>query len=128
MPDIAMLPTAGPPKQKHMTICQQNLGEGVVAVILSGRVILGTISEQIVTVTERLLREGNRTIIFDLSGVTGIDSTGIGRFISSYDKIVAVRGQMRMAGATGHLFDVFHVSQLDRVFPFYATLADAVAA
>jgi len=111
-----------------MTISHQNLAEGVAVITLSGRVALGPTSEQIVTVTENLLREGKRTIIFDLAGVTGIDSTGIGRFISSYQKIVAARGEMRMAAATGHLLDVFHVSQLDTVFPFYATLTDAAGA
>jgi hypothetical protein len=33
---------------------------------------------------------------------------------------------MRMAGAAGHLVDVFHVTKLDLVFPFYAT-AEAAA-
>jgi anti-sigma B factor antagonist len=117
-----------PAAKKAMTISHHDLSDGAAVITLSGRVTLGTTSEQIVIVTEELLREGKRTIIFDLAGVTGIDSTGIGRFISSYNKILAVRGEMRMAGAAGHLLDVFHISQLDRVFPFYATLPEAAAA
>jgi len=46
----------------------------------------------------RRLAEGARKIIFDLSGVTVIDSTGIGRFIASFNKIMAAGGEMRMAG------------------------------
>jgi anti-anti-sigma factor len=117
-----------PAVKRAMTISHHNISDGAAVVTLSGRVTLGTTSEQIVTVTEELLREGKRTIIFDLAGVTGIDSTGIGRFISSYNKILALRGEMRMAGAAGHLRDVFHVIQLDKVFPFYATLPEAAAA
>lgn len=117
-----------PAAKKGMTISHHDLSDGTAVITLSGRVTLGTTSEQIVIVTEELLREGKRTIIFDLAGVTGIDSTGIGRFIFSYNKILAVRGEMRMAGAAGHLLDVFHICQLDRVFPFYATLPEAAAA
>jgi hypothetical protein len=32
---------------------------------------------------------------------------------------------MRMAGATGHLFQSFHVSMLDQVFPFYPSVEEA---
>lgn len=71
------------------------------------------------SLVEDLLREGKRTIIFNIASVTRIDSTGIGRFISSYHKIAAAGGEMRMAGATGTLFQAFHVSLLDTVFRFY---------
>jgi hypothetical protein len=33
-----------------------------------------------------------------------------------------------MAGAAGHLFDVFHISKLDTVFSFYLTPGDAANA
>ncbi len=108
-----------------MTISHHDLAPGVVAVTLSGRVTLGSSGEEIVFLTEELLRQGKRTIIFDLAGVAGLDSTGIGCFISSFNKIAAVRGEMRMAGATKRILQVFHVSQLDTVFPFFATLEDA---
>jgi anti-sigma B factor antagonist len=111
-----------------MKTSYDDVAPGVVAVAVSGRVILGPLSEQIVTLIDELLRQGKRTIIFDLTGVTGLDSTGIGRFISSYNKIAAAGGKMRMAGATGHVFDVFHISQLDTVFPFYATVGEAAKA
>ena len=108
-----------------MEINHREAAPGVVAVVLSGRVIMGPESEQIVTLVEELLRHGKCTIIFDLAGVTDLDSTGIGRFIACYKKIAAAGGEMRMAGATGHLIDVFHVTRLDTVFPFYATAEEA---
>lgn len=111
-----------------MTISYRNLTQDVAVVTLSGRVTLGPLSGQIVSVTEQLLREGKQTIIFDLAGVTAIDSTGIGHFISSYNKAVAARGKLRIAGATAHLLDVFRVSRLDTVFPIYPTVKDAEAA
>ncbi len=106
-------------------IKHQAMAPGKELITLAGRVMMGPASEEIVTLVEELLRQGKKTVIFDLSGVTSIDSTGIGRFISSFNKIMAEGGEMRMAGATGHVFEAFHVSLLDTVFPFYPNVEEA---
>jgi anti-anti-sigma factor len=102
-----------------MEISHKEVAPGVVVLAITGRVMMGAESEQILGLLDGLLRDGKRTIIFDIAGITHIDSTGIGRFISSYHKISAAGGDMRMAGATGPLFQAFHVSLLDTVFRFY---------
>jgi len=102
-----------------MEIGYKETTPGVVVVTLAGKIMMGAESEQILDLVDRLLAEGKRTVIFDVAGVTHIDSTGIGRFISSYHKIAAAGGEMRMAGASGPLFHAFHVSLLDTVFRFY---------
>ena len=111
-----------------MEIGHKEIAPGTVVITLTGKLMMGLESEKIVTLVEDLLRQGKRTIIFDLSGVVAIDSTGIGRFISSYNKVGAVSGDLRMAGATGHVFQTFHVSLLDTVFRFYPTVEAASAA
>jgi anti-anti-sigma factor len=108
-----------------LQITQRDLAPSVVAVAVAGKLMLGPDGEQIVSLVEELLAKGKKTIIFELSGLSVIDSTGIGRFIASYNKIVEAGGDMRMAGATGHLFQSFHISMLDQVFPFYATVDEA---
>ena len=108
-----------------MEISHQEVGPGAVEVTLGGKIMLGLESEQIVTLVEELLRTGTRTIVFNLAGVKAIDSTGVGRFIWSYNKIAAVGGDMRMAGATGHVLQTFRVSLLDTVFSFYNSLEEA---
>jgi anti-sigma B factor antagonist len=98
---------------------------GIAEVTLGGKIMLGMESEAIVNLVDELLRKGTRTIIFNLAGVTAIDSTGVGRFIWSYNKIAAAGGEMRMAGATGHVLQTFRVSLLDTVFSFYNTVEAA---
>jgi anti-anti-sigma factor len=109
-----------------LEISHKEAAPGTIVVTLAGKLMLGADGENIPTLVEQFLREGNKTIVFDLSNVTVIDSTGIGRFIASYNKIAAAGGEMRMAGATGHLFQSFHVSLLDQVFPFFPTAEEAV--
>ena len=111
-----------------MEISRRDVAPETVVIALAGRVMMGPASEAIVTQVEDSLRQGKRIIIFDLSAVTSIDSTGIGRFISGYNKIAAAGGELRMAGATGHIFEAFHVSLLDTVFPFYESVEAAQAA
>ena len=103
-------------------ITQNEIAPGTVVIALAGKLMLGPDGDQIVGLVEELLRQGKRTVIFDLSAVAGIDSTGIGRFISSFNKIMAAGGSMRMAGATGHVLQAFKVSLLDKIFQFYPSV------
>ncbi len=109
-----------------LQLSHEEIAPGTVAVTVAGKLMLGPEGERIVSLVDQLLAEGIRTIIFDLTAVTVIDSTGIGRFIASYNKIVGAGGEMRMAGATGHVFHSFKVSLLDQVFPFYPAVEDAL--
>jgi anti-anti-sigma factor len=111
-----------------LAISHTEAGPESVVVTLEGKLMLGPEGEEIPAMVEGFLRQGKKTIVFDLTGLANIDSTGIGRFIASYNKIMAAGGEMRMAGATGHLFQSFHVSLLDQVFPFYTTVEEAVSA
>ncbi len=108
-----------------MQMSHQEVVPGTIVVTLSGKVMMGAESEQISNLVEEMLGQGKRRIVFDLAGVSSIDSTGIGRFISSYNRIAAAGGQMYMAGAVGHVFQSFHVSLLDRVFRFYPSVEEA---
>ncbi len=107
-------------------IAHHEVAAGTVVVTLTGKLMLGPEGDGIVGLVEEQLAAGVRKFIFDLSGVTVIDSTGIGRFIASFNKIMAAGGEMRMAGAGGHVMQSFKVSLLDKVFSFYPSLQQAL--
>jgi anti-sigma B factor antagonist len=103
-------------------------GEGSTSVVvLRGKLMLGEDCRQLDAVIPELLSEGRTKLIFDLSAVTHIDSTGIGRFIDAYSRLTKVSGKMRLAGATGAVRDSFRVTRLDTVFSFFPTVDDARA-
>jgi len=108
-----------------MEISHSEVAPGKVAVTLAGKLTIGGDGGRMVELVQTLLAAGKRIIIFDLSGITLIDSTGVGHFISSFNKIMAAGGEMRMAAATGHVFHTFHVSLLDQIFPFFPSVEDA---
>jgi anti-sigma B factor antagonist len=111
-----------------MEITHREVAPGKLGITLAGKLMIGGDGERIVELVESQLREGTRVFIFDLSGITVLDSTGVGHFISSYNKIMGAGGEMRMAGATGHIFHTFHVSLLDQVFPFFPSVEEAAQA
>jgi anti-sigma B factor antagonist len=102
-------------------------GEKISVVQLRGKLMLGEDCQQLEAVIPELLRDGRIKIIFDLSAVTHIDSTGIGRFIDTYSRLMKVNGKMRLAGAAGAVRDSFRVTRLDTVFAFFPTVEEARA-
>ena len=111
-----------------LQIEHREMDSGVVVITLTGRVMLGETSTGIETLVKRLIGEGKNRIVFELGGVTHIDSTGIGRFISSLNKLRQAGGGLRMAGATGQVRDAFHVTRLDTIFNFDDDLESALKA
>ena len=107
-------------------IAHREVAPGTVVITIAGKFMLGPEGDELVTLVEQQLAAGVRKVIFDLTGVTVIDSTGIGRFIASFNKIMAAGGEMRMAGASGHVMQSFRVSLLDKVFTFYPSLQQAL--
>lgn len=108
-----------------MEISHREIQDGIVVIAISGKVMLGTESQRVETLTAELLEQGHRKLIFDMAGITHIDSTGIGRFISALNKVMQVGGRMHMASATGAVREGFRVTRLDRVFKFYDNIDEA---
>ena len=108
-----------------MEISQETMAPGKAVIRLQGKVMISEASDRIGAAVEEMVRAGTRTVIIDLSGVTALDSTGIGYLIAGYNRITAAGGDMRMAGATGHILQNFRVNQLDRVFAFYPSVEAA---
>jgi anti-sigma B factor antagonist len=111
-----------------MEISHTEIAPVTAVVTLTGKLMMGPESAQIINLVDDLMNRGKRIIIFDMSGITAIDSTGIGRFIYTYNKLAGAGGDMRLVGATGHVFHTFKVSLLDKVFRFFPSVEDAMNA
>jgi anti-sigma B factor antagonist len=108
-----------------MEIQHEETHNGVAVIHVRGRVMLGDESAQIEKLVSDLLDKGHRRFVFELSGVTHIDSTGIGRFIACLNRVMQAGGQMRMAAAATPVRDGFRVTRLDTIFQFFPDLDSA---
>ncbi len=106
-------------KTAPLLIEQHDVEPNIAVITLTGKLMLGLESAQLGTMVPERIQAGRKHFIFDLSGVSHIDSTGIGRFIDAFAKIGQAGGQLRLAGATGAVRDAFRVTRLDTVFKFF---------
>ena len=68
----------------------------------------------------RLLSEGHKHIILNLSGVQYLDSSGIGELARTYVTVLKSGGEMRVVGLSRNVEDVLKVTKLYHVFPEFA--------
>jgi anti-anti-sigma factor len=110
-----------------LQIGHQEQENGTAVVTLSGRLVLGPEGAQLEVLVKKILATGCRRIIFDFSGLTHIDSTGIGRCIASLNLVMQANGKLHIAGATRQVREGFRITQLDRVFRFFDDVPTAAA-
>ena len=87
----------------------------ITVVEISGRLSLGNSLMSIETSIRRLIDEGARKLIIDLTGLDSIDSSGIGVLVSCSGLMEQSGGQMRIAGARGSVAKSFDLVHLDRL-------------
>lgn len=88
---------------------------------------LGTVhGDELRAKLEGLRNAGKKNIIFDLSKLDFIDSSGLGALISSLTTMRNAGGDVRLAGTEDRVKNVFLVTNvLGSVFTDYATVKDA---
>jgi anti-sigma B factor antagonist len=74
-----------------------------------------------------LLAETKR-VVFDLSRLRFVDSSGLGAFISCLRQLKARDGDMKLCGMSKQVRAVFELVRLHRVFDIHGTTAEAVRA
>ena len=72
------------------------------------------------------IRNGPAKVVIDMEGVSFVDSTGLGSVISSLKQIRNSQGELRLAAPNEQVRVVLELTTLDRVFPYYATVEEAL--
>jgi anti-sigma B factor antagonist len=73
-----------------------------------------------------LAKEGSPRVVIDLEGVSFVDSTGRGSVISALKQLRGNQGELRLAAPNQQIRVVLQLTTLDRVFPYYATVEEAL--
>jgi anti-sigma B factor antagonist len=70
---------------------------------------------------------GPAKVVIDMEGVSFVDSTGLGSVIAALKQIRNKEGELRLAAPNQQVRVVLELTTLDRIFPYYATLEEALA-
>jgi len=109
-----------------MEFTKKQVRPGVVVLELTGSIRIGPNCQQIEQAVDELIRQHETRVIFDLSGVPFIDSSGIGTIVRCLTKLKKVGGTLRLTGVKGMVEGVFKLTQIDKVLEIYPTAAEAL--
>lgn len=73
------------------------------------------------------VKKGQPRLIIDLEGVSFVDSTGLGSVIAALKQVRGSKGDLRLAAPNQQVRVVLELTTLDRVFPYFATVEDALS-
>jgi len=110
-----------------LEIQTKHVDPDIVVLEIAGRITLGRECKQLEWAVESLVGEGRKKVIFDLSGVTFVDSTGIGIIVMSAGKMKQAAGELRVAGAAAHVEEVLKMTSVDQIVGLHPTAAAAAA-
>lgn len=100
--------------------------DGVEIISLQGKITIGSGDTQLREVITNAVNEGKNRILLDLSGVTTIDSSGIGELVGSYTTVTNRGGKLKLLHLPAKLNELLHVTQLITVFEVYEDEQEAI--
>jgi len=99
---------------------------GVEIIKLDGKITIGSGDQQLREVISNALNQGKNNLLLDMSGVTVIDSSGIGELVGSYTTATNRGGKLKLLHLPAKLNELLHVTQLITVFEVYENEQEAV--
>ncbi len=104
----------------------EKIVDGVLLMDLRGRITLGPETEMVRSKLKELLDAGYHRIIFNLGGVTYVDSVGLGTLISSYISARNAGGNLKLLHLPVGVHQLLQITRLSTVFEIYEDLSAAV--
>jgi anti-sigma B factor antagonist len=119
-----------PPIEEHQVVnlCINERRAGNVTILdLKGRVRMDGGAVELHKAIRCLLDEGKSQILLNLSGVTHIDSTGLGELISIHISVGNKGGEIKLTHLTERLRDLMTITKLLTVFDVHDNESEALA-
>ena len=107
-------------------IQKKQIEPDIVLLHIYGRITLGRECQDVELAVDGLIRDEARKVVFDLSELNYIDSTGVGILVMCYTKMRKAGGELRLASLQPHIADLMKMTRLDSIMPAYPTVDAAV--
>ena len=90
--------------------------DGVVVLDLSGRVTAGEAVQLFRKTVRQFIDEGRRKFLVNLGGVSFIDSSGLGEFVTTYASLQSRGGEIKLLNLKKRIKDLLQMTKLLTVF------------
>jgi anti-sigma B factor antagonist len=110
-----------------LSIERKQIPPDITVLEMTGRIVLGNNSRDVELKLAEILADHAKKIIFDLSRITTLDSTGVGILVVSQGKINKAGAKLRIAGPTGFVEDTLKITNVDKLIQIYPSTEQAAA-
>ncbi|HSM50383.1 MAG TPA: STAS domain-containing protein [Thermoanaerobaculia bacterium] len=109
-----------------MEIGQRQVGD-VVVLAATGKLTIGQGDVLFREAVQGALREGKTKVLFDMGGVTQIDSAGVGELVANMVSLRNRGGRLALLNLSDRVGGVLKATQLTGIFEMYADEPEALA-
>lgn len=99
---------------------------GAVVLELVGNVMGGQEAQEFSDLLHKLIEEGKKNVVIDLSETKFMNSSGLGMLISGYTTMKNGGGSMKLANATEKIESLLVITKLITIFEHYTSVEEAV--
>jgi anti-sigma B factor antagonist len=116
------------PKESKLKLNLETRQRGdVVVVYCQGRIVYKDEAVALSSLVGAVLQDSGK-VVLDLSGVSSVDSAGIGELVLLHTWARAKNAELKCAGLSPFVRDLFDLTRLDSFFEVHANLHDALEA
>ena len=109
----------------ELNIRERQAGD-VTVLDMDGKITIGEGSVALRSAVRRLIEEGKKKILLNLSNVSYVDSSGIGELVSSFTTVQREGGQLKLLKLTQKIRDLLGITKLLTVFDTFDEEAQAL--
>jgi anti-sigma B factor antagonist len=107
---------------------EQRIADNVAVIKVTGDITLNKGGDVLLKdKVQSLLQQGHKNLLIDLSGVSYVDSAGLGELVQAYATTKNRGGSLKLLNVTKRLKDLLVVTKLLTVFDTYDSEATALA-
>lgn len=104
---------------------RRELGPGVAALEIKGNVHCGPECARLEKEVDNLLKDKFTRVVFDLSGVTHMDSAAVGSIVRCHTKLKNAGGGLRLASVQPMIAHSLQITKVDRIINVYPGVSEA---
>ena len=88
---------------------------------MKGRMCMGRDCQEVEWRMTDLMKKGEKKVVFDLSGINLMDSTGVGILVSCFGRMKKSGGELRLVVVPGKVQEVLSMTMVDKVLHVFPT-------
>jgi len=110
-----------------LQFAKQQIEPGVIALVIKGSIHCGPECARLEKQVDELIGNRETRVIFDMAGVTHMDSAAIGSLVRCLTKLKSAGGGLRMACAQPMVDYSLKITKLDKLLPNFQSVREDAA-